>query len=353
MGSQQTTGHSVSAKCTNMAFLCACLVVFIHVGTCGREGGVAWWLTNLLKYGPGGMAMPFFFCASGYFLARHAAEDGWWARECRKRVRSLLVPYLLWSTLYFLLCSALILQSNVREGAPLLRYLPTTVGQWLNVYGISFNIWPYCYPLWYVRWLLVLVLCSGGLVAFLGRGRRLALGALAALFVVSSVLEPLLMKHPVLQVVSWQGLFFFTLGLFLRLHVSESALCARTWPKALCAGLFLAGLALCAVILQGRLAGWRWSEPLNFSMISLVLLSVWPLVPERVVVGRLAACAFPLYLLHVFVLRILAIAWPRYEQQGVVGVTAAWILTILGSLIATFLLRRFLPRTAALLFGGR
>ena len=44
--------------------------------------------------GIGQCAVPFFFIASGFFLAGHMCETDWWNRECKKRVRMLLVPCL-------------------------------------------------------------------------------------------------------------------------------------------------------------------------------------------------------------------------------------------------------------------
>ena len=47
-------------------------------------------------HGLGKIAVPFFFLASGYFLAGHLDEDGWYGRKVKKRVFSLVIPLLLW-----------------------------------------------------------------------------------------------------------------------------------------------------------------------------------------------------------------------------------------------------------------
>lgn len=78
----------VSNKIKNLSFLCSLAVVAIHCG---------WDEDSLMKSffceGVARIAVPFFFVVSGYFLARHIGEDGWYKQELRKRVASLLIPY--------------------------------------------------------------------------------------------------------------------------------------------------------------------------------------------------------------------------------------------------------------------
>ena len=87
-------------KVSNASFFAALMVVAIH--TSGREpwtienGTALWWLEAIGHCGVFGIAVPFFFICSGYFLARHMEECGWWRRECIKRARTLLAPYVFW-----------------------------------------------------------------------------------------------------------------------------------------------------------------------------------------------------------------------------------------------------------------
>ena len=61
-----------SAKFANMGFVCACLVVLIHLGVDGKPGGAAWWTHQMFTHvGMTRIAVPFFFFASGYWLAGH------------------------------------------------------------------------------------------------------------------------------------------------------------------------------------------------------------------------------------------------------------------------------------------
>jgi surface polysaccharide O-acyltransferase-like enzyme len=72
-----------NTKIANASVIAMGMVVGIH--TAGREiatlefGSVIWWWCALGMYGVFQIAVPFFFFCSGYFLAKHIDEDGWYS----------------------------------------------------------------------------------------------------------------------------------------------------------------------------------------------------------------------------------------------------------------------------------
>ena len=75
----QVRSALVSAKFANMSLLSAVLVVIIHVFKRNQEfGTVVWWMRQFLGEGVCRIAVPFFFLAAGYFLAKHFNDVGWW-----------------------------------------------------------------------------------------------------------------------------------------------------------------------------------------------------------------------------------------------------------------------------------
>ncbi len=342
----------LSHKLANMALICSFFVVFIHTGTECTDGDTTWWLMHLWKNGLCRIAVPFFFIASGFFLAEHCLEDGWWSRESQKRVRSLLVPYLIWCTVYFLYSAALTLAANVYAGAELSRNLPASLSDWLNIYGIAFSKFPYYVPLWYVRWLLILMLCSGAFVWILKKGRVVSLIYLCVLLGLSVYFSPLLGEHPFLQIISLSGIFFFNCGLYLRFYAHRVE-----YSKAFAFVALVVGMALFAFVLQGRLTDIGWARYLNMLAILLVLVAVWRMTPAKQWNSNLAGCAFPIYLLHSFILAPLGIAKKNIPAlpypSGLAEFALNGVITIVGSIVVALLFRKFFPKTAAVFFGGR
>lgn len=88
--------RALSTRFANMKFICAVLVVLLHSFNAMEPtaGGV---LRRFMISGVCSIAVPFFFFASGVFLAVHFDEEKWWKRAVATRLRSLLVPYVIWN----------------------------------------------------------------------------------------------------------------------------------------------------------------------------------------------------------------------------------------------------------------
>ena len=74
----------VSHKIKNMSIICALFVVMIHIGWYKDSICLTWFINELVAQGIARIAVPFFFVVSGFFLAAHFDEDGWWVRETRR-----------------------------------------------------------------------------------------------------------------------------------------------------------------------------------------------------------------------------------------------------------------------------
>lgn len=146
-----------------MAFVCAVLVVSIHLGISGPVHSCAWWLKELVAEGFARVAVPFFFVASGYFVSRdylRTDADVWtvWRKICRRRIRTLVLPFWIWNVLYAPCLIGCSVASDVVAGRAV-RDVP-----WVDLLGAvsGFDIVhdPVLFPLWYVRALFVFVLLS-------------------------------------------------------------------------------------------------------------------------------------------------------------------------------------------------
>lgn len=140
------------------------IVVFIHVPLAGDAGmvlpwqipadGRAWYdyVSQLVSFVLGDVAVPMFFLFSGYYM--FARPKAWWTgavyrEEMTKRIRTLVLPYVIWCTLSLL----------ADQGMLLLKGEPSPWASWGEASSrlLYAYVWgPENYPLWYLRDLIIL-----------------------------------------------------------------------------------------------------------------------------------------------------------------------------------------------------
>lgn len=349
----------LSAKFANMGLLCACMVVMRHIGLVPDKSKPVWWIWQLfVSYEALTMvAVPFFFLASGFFLGGHIGEEKWYLKEVGKRVKSLLVPFVVWNGLYLAFVIGLEAASAVVGFNPNMP-IPAhaSLKDLLNAAGLN----PLCSsalgPLWFIRTLFVFVLVSPVLCRF----RRMTVLPLSfALMVVALSVG---MRHAdatVRQIIeytfSFEGLFYFVLGMYMRRNPVKVRREKMIGLGALVGGLVIfAGLALCRYFTCETFY-------LSFRLIgtALLMLGLWSFVPTRKVLESYSAVVFPIYLLHKFYLVLLAgvvtcIGWRNYvTQESILLYFARLALVLLFVRLTVSALKRFLPRMSNVMFGGR
>jgi len=171
----------------NFGFIAAMLVVLLHVA-----------IVHPMVRGFCGIAVPFFFFASGWFLSAHCDENEWWKRALKQRVRTLLIPFLCFNGMCWLT------MKGWSRG--------WSIENMLAPFGLSLRITEYN-VLWFLRSLMLLVFVSPVLVAVL---RKKWFGAvfLASSFVMLNILTGEVWCF----VFSFTGLFYFSAGMFSRIH---------------------------------------------------------------------------------------------------------------------------------------
>lgn len=330
----------LSNKFANMAILCAFLVVLIHARPQVAHGSFMWWTRQLLENGVCLMAVPFFFFASGFFLAGHIGEKAWFRRELGKRAKTLLVPFAIWVSLYL---AVSMLLNGLSEGVTL---------KWVaRSFGLNPRWYPSLSPLWFVRALFVLICFSPVLWWLVNRFRT---GWLALLFLAYGIVCPgpksigwpeWVWELSRIGIFSMAGIFYFSLGMACR----HGVVCFRFSSFTACLCL-MAGLAF--VVLQAVL---NYNCIGNLSMyagwiaIPFLLVGCMGLMPDAKWPTWLTANAFSVYLIHkfyyLFDLKVFGIRGELY----LLSVASVFVL----SLMTAIALRKLLPRFSALAFGGR
>jgi len=209
--------NKLSCRLSNMGFVCSCLVVLLHASQHLQVSGI---FGSLMPYfsrdGIGNCAVPFFFIAAGFFLAGHMEGVGWWGRECRKRIRSLFVPYIFWNVVYWCFMHGL---------SALVGFLGIQFAKDLG-WGLDLGFNPLSLPqhphLWFVRSLILVVLISPVFLVV----RRKILGLVVLFVIIASCiyLEVNLGQgaksfSESFAISGWfQGLMFFPIGVYLRFN---------------------------------------------------------------------------------------------------------------------------------------
>ena len=340
---------TINNKVANASFLAALMVVGIH--TAGREpneiggGSALWWYEAIGHYGVFLIAVPFFFICSGYFLAGHIEEHGWWRREFSKRMRTLLIPYIIWCLVYALLPLTVFFFANLLHGRIAFWGHYASIRFWVNTLGLNPFAWPQLVPLWYVRALLLFVAISPLLLWFLKKTGWLGLLILYGMSLTVGIYGWYSQNRLYLMLskcFNVSGLFYFCCGIYGRLN--NVSLPKRGHLLALAYGL------ACAVA-NGycRMAGIKFVFPL---WVPMLLFGLWKFVPERPLPKWLIGSSFAIYMLHMVMYRCLGIAF-NFKVESVPEWIAKWAIGVGGSLFAVMVLRKVYPKIANLVFGGR
>lgn len=159
MKPDQHIDGELSSRFSKMGFLSALLIVYLHSGGAADGEVVGGSLHHMISVFCR-VAIPWFFYAAGFFLAAHIGEDGWYKREVIKRVKTLLIPFWIWSSIiciiWVLIAASIRLTGYQYHGMNAFEWI-TPIGL-LRVLGIDplHNI-P---TMWFLRTLFLFVCLS-------------------------------------------------------------------------------------------------------------------------------------------------------------------------------------------------
>ncbi len=348
---------TVGQRIANMSVVCACIVALSHVGYNTAVGSAGWWFVRMTRCGVCCLAVPFFFAVSGYFLSRHFEEPGWWTRETSKRVKSLLVPYLLWCIAFFVFARVGAAAAKASSAKGFFDALKFPLSQLALAAGLRLDATPMLVPTWYMRALLVIVLVSPA-IAWLFRSRYAAAFSTAAAFCAYVALSPhrnglssTRLEHFFYYGVSLMGLAYFQLGVVMRrTRFLERTLNASPWIGVVLLSL---GLAVVAFRVQCIAANGGEPFPMLCAAIPLLVAGLWMLVPSAPWPKWLTSMSFPVYVMHFFVVYAMdGFRRAKADKSIAVMLLQAAVAVVVPCLVA-LLLRRLAPKAASAVFGGR
>lgn len=313
-----------------------------------------------LSYGLTAFAVPLFFIISGYlfFLRTERLDGKRYVEKLKRRVGTLLIPYLTWNMLAFVLYLIQDLWkgdggTSIAFGADIFWNVNVVGAARENLFGItgSPTTGPILLPLWFVRDLIVLSLLSP---LFYYLFKRLGVCGLLLLAVVYY-----LQLWPNYLGISFKGAWFFGLGAWLSLKRMDlpSRLRPLTVPILIVSGLLLLPCFVPSFS-PDWLRPWLLEAYVLFGSSSAVLLAE-SYTRRRSPSVLLSQGSFFLYASHTIVLLPLtqgAVTLARETDQAVVQLTAYLACPALAAIIslgAFYLLTRYMPKQSRPLTGLR
>jgi len=291
------------------------------------------------------------FAISG-FLFFHNLAPHWpdYARKFRRRLRTLVVPFVLWSALGLALYLALQALPGSEQ-----YFSKDFLGQLSVGHLLDKLLWrPVAYPLWFLQTLILCVAISPLLYWPARRLRWLAVAPFAALWMLGS---------PTTNWNDWKGLAFFTLGAVLALELRRGS---HVVPPAWVGRLLLPLWVLCCLLFTALLRdeGAAWAHTLHKALMVMAVAAVWlgyeayfePLKDRRLVVA-LVPFSFMIFVAQEPLLTILKRVGLHTLGSSDAAMLAVFFIAPLITLVmvvsAAALLRRYVPRPYAWLTGGR
>ena len=332
----------------------AVLVVMCHCGFLDGGGtAVQIFFSETLPH----VAVPLFLLFSGYLFFKEGRFDGaLYRHKLKSRFRTLFIPYIIWSTLCFIIA---VVQGQVTP--TLLHYAEGLWDTALWNDGTTFSRtlpgYPVNMPLWFIRDLMILVLISPLIWFLIQKTRGWGILLMAAWWFPA---------HDKFFGFGADSLFFFSLGALFAMKQVNFVQLARKYavPFYIAAGIMLVVDFL--VMYKNYLAyhelrfNWLVFNVYVVSIMGATLAFAGKMADkpfaDRLI--QLSSVSFFLYAAHIlwlepvrdYLLKVLA---PSSNAAVILFYFAfiAFQCTIVTALY--FLMRRFLPKTTAVLTGGR
>lgn len=353
--SHSTSLHRLSEVVRALRFPLILLVVFAHIPLASDyaldlpwelpASGLAWYhyVSRIGSYVFGYVTVPMFFLFSGYYM--FSKPRAWWTRavygsELKKRLTTLLIPYLIWCTLSFV--TELGLSYWRGEGLGM-----DTGSAVLDRLLHAYLFGPANLPLWYVRDLLLMTLLAP-LVDWVGRRAPWLILLFFGVHVAG---------WWVLPVLSSKAIIYVSLGAFLGQRQLDMVALAERGRYAILP-LFLVSTLLLPFLPQGA-----WHAPLMalyvpLAMAAFLIFGGW--IYDRrprlqAFFLRMEAYVFFIYVVHE-VLILSAVRGFFYKQgwlETVWGYFVCGGLVVAICLVAYAVLARVARRPLAISLGGR
>lgn len=336
-----------------MRFPLIVLVMFAHSLTLpenpgGGGWGIYYFVTEMISHNLAKIAVCWFFVFSGYFFFLkfdgNRMESKWVLEKWRNRVRTLLLPYLIWNLLAILaimIKSWLCVKVGLGEDEQMAWVREGDVLSWL--WGSRAN-----FPLWYMRDLMILSLFAP-MLFYLLKNAKTGLIVVGIIYLIASFFSVPLDR----------SICFFSLGAYLGIHKKNILQICRSIevPSAIAAILTL--------ILASVGNNWQCHHLLlkifyPFGMITF--MNIFDAVINNAGIKqfliRLSNSVFFIYAAHeIYILQWTKGFCLRTLGNGLLGMSISYVIVPIAVIVICVCLKdicnKVAPKALAFICGGR
>ncbi len=356
--------HSIQSQTIDiLRIICAGMVLVIHSFAISKEP----WNTSvydsiriILTQGICRTAVPCFFFISGFLFFSSLSEWNWdiWRGKMKRRVHTLLIPFISWGVLMVLyrLFQYWILYHDFAHLREFLSVRGWILTLWNDARFDGFSTvdparaYPLNYPLWFIRDLILITCITPLIYWFLKRTRLWGLLGLSV-FYLTNIWIPL-------EGFNIEGLFFFSAGALLQMNGYNLILLFSSRKKLFLSlsvvflffMFFTFGNHETAHLIFRRLYS-VFSVPASFLVVSS-LLEIKILQPNAL----LSESSFIIYSAQAIFIGIFGL----FAETVLKGSSSlvllsrcvfVQVMTFLALVFLYWIMKRYLPRTAAFLTG--
>ena len=302
------------------------------------------------------VAVPIFFLISGYlfFVKLEEWRTDVWVDKLKRRVKTLLIPYLLWNTIAIVFSLATLYPECVLKGED----VPNIAGWYSQIGGLR-AFWdsgtggfPCNYPLWFIRDLMVFVIIAPAVFYYVKKTGIVGLFILYLAYVLDFWIK--------VPGFSAEGLFFFSLGAYLSLHRMDfTLLFKKCWITATCLAI---PLVIAIVFTYGNNdSAWGYTNRLFTLLGTVATVGIVATLfqQERIKVHKLlTSSSFFVYAAHgTIVLPPIKFALEKILPNNQIGLIVSYFvspfITVALLVLCYYYLRKWMPKTISVLSGGR
>lgn len=297
------------------------------------------------------MAVPTLFLISGYLFFQGLGVWSWnkWFSKIKKRIKSLLIPYVIWNLIAFFVFYSF---QCIKQGemVNIINYLNEQ--GYLHILWNSSSGWmPIDFPLWYIRDLMVIILITPLIYLYVKKT-----GLIGVLFL--GVIHLLGFNLPHL---GWGAPFFFSLGCYLQMKNKDlfESLC----PFRIVSYIITAFLLLIITVAWGRypINGYLHSALMivgSIAMIQFVGTIAIKVNNINNIAEKYSGASFFIFALHALVIKVIDhLLQHTFNEPNqmiiLMGYFAKSIIAVFMCIIVYFCIKKASPSLLNVLIGNR